>query len=139
MVRTASGFSLVEALVAMTIFGLVILGVVGGFSMVQDTFTQAARRDAAIAVVRRQLALVTLQPAASHGTEGPLEWAVTIVEAEHHLAVATVTVNWKDKGKSRQLKVSQVVQQRRGDSGSARMICLEPLAQSIACAQVVES
>jgi prepilin-type N-terminal cleavage/methylation domain-containing protein len=118
MVRASKGFTLIEALIALTVLGLVMLGVVGGFATVQQTFTQSARRDAAIAIVKRQLAIASMDLTSRRGTEGGLEWTVKVSEADARLAVATVTVNWKDQGQPRQLKISRVLLRPRSDSAS---------------------
>ncbi len=100
--RQSRGFTLLEVLVAMTILGVGILGVVTALSLATQAGGSSLRLSDAAQFARQQMMLATsttpdmLQP--NEGTEGRYHWILTYDSKSNDLVLATIQVDWQEKG-----------------------------------------
>lgn len=107
-----TGFTLIEILVAVTILGAGILGVVAAFSMSLRVASASARMADAVRIAQREMELKVAQSAESlrddRGAEGPYAWKFSVSRASEGLMRARVTVTWLDRGRPQSFKLSRV-------------------------------
>ncbi len=112
MAAPRRGFSLVEVVVAMSIFAGGVLGVMGAFSVATRTGTQALRLDTAVELAERKLNAAVILPAdrlqPHNGEEGIFQWQVGYTSKPHQLMAATATVTWLDRGADRRFQLTRV-------------------------------
>lgn len=115
------GFTLLEVIVAMTIFGVGVLGVTTAFSLSAKASASAYRLAEAARLAERQMVLAVygessqLQP--GRGEEGPLAWATAYEAGPEGLTLAVVTVTWSDRGNTEQYVLRQLFSPTTGAGG----------------------
>ena len=111
-----SGYTLIEVLVALTIMAVGILGIMTGFSLCNRAASRQARLAEAVTIAERELELARMTPAGGFlsqtKTAGPYSWQVAFTEKEYHLAVASVSVKWTQRGEPQVYNLSQVFEPR---------------------------
>lgn len=115
--RPARGFTLVEVLVALTIFSVGVLGVLAGLSLAGragghgENFARAA----AICEQQIQQAALPASPnlAAKRGSTDRYTWKLEYHRLPHGLARASVTVNWLQNGQPEELQLHRLIRLRQ--------------------------
>jgi prepilin-type N-terminal cleavage/methylation domain-containing protein len=111
------GFSLVEALVAMTVLSVGVVGSLAAFSMALRSHARSANYEQAVEIARNELTAAVaataegLSPRA--GTTGRYHWTVIYSEKPGELVLASVSVRWPEQGQEAGYQVSQVFLPRR--------------------------
>ncbi|MAE63534.1 MAG: hypothetical protein CMJ18_04620 [Phycisphaeraceae bacterium] len=110
-------FSLVEVIVAMTIFAVGFAGVITAVSMSVRRAGDTYRSDRAVEIARRVMTVVTATPAeqrAAHGgEEDRYRWSVDLDRRPHDLVAATVTVRWAERNDMRTFRLHEIFLPRR--------------------------
>lgn len=113
------GFTLIEVLVAMTIFGVGILGVVTSLSLATQSNASARRLvEAAHLADHHMAAAVGVKADAldsDSGEQGAFQWRKTYERKTEELILATVVVEWKDRGETQQYELNQIFLPQRQD------------------------
>ena len=105
-------FTLLEVLVASTILGVGILGLVGGFSVSTRTASRAMRLDGAVSIAQRELQLTVAAGLAAlgprTGEEGIHRWKVELADRPDGLMAASVSVSWQERGRTEQFRLTGI-------------------------------
>lgn len=108
----AAGLTLLEALVALTIFSVGIVGLASGLSMSRRAGSEAVLLDEAVLIAQRELAAATARRGQElgplSGVAGRYRWEVNYVEKRQGLVVATVRVTWSMRGQIQHFALSQL-------------------------------
>lgn len=109
--RQHRGFSLLEVLVAMTLIGVGILGVLSAFSLSIQAASRSRGTDGATEIAQNQLDLAVHAPTdrleARSGTSGRYTWHVSYSKGPDGLTTASVAVQWSDRGDKRLFTLSR--------------------------------
>ncbi len=107
-----SGLTLLEVIVATTIFSVAVLGVLGGISLCSQRAYRMQRLDRAAEIAACELELATTLPAsklqAYKGADDRHRWEVDYRSRPHDLMLATVKVSWVDRGREESFQLAQV-------------------------------
>ncbi len=110
--RGRTGFTLIEVLVALTVFAVGVLGASAAFSVSMRAATSAGRLDQAVSLAREQLALAVavsqdhLDP--REATTDLFRWRVNYEAKPEGLVAATVVVEWLDAGVPREYVLAEL-------------------------------
>jgi prepilin-type N-terminal cleavage/methylation domain-containing protein len=107
-----TGFTLVEMLVAVTILGGGILGMLAAFSLSSQASVDAARLSDAVRIAEREMELTAAMSSGQtepvSGQEGMFTWKADVAELQEGLMRANVTVQWLRRGKMEAFNLEQV-------------------------------
>lgn len=96
----SAAFTLIEVIVAMTIFAAGILGVVASLSMSTRAGGAALRQAEAARLAQNRMELATLvaedEMQAERGEEGPYRWRLSYDGGDRGLMLAEVVVEWDE-------------------------------------------
>lgn len=105
------GFSLLEVIVAMTVLGVGILGVMAALSMSLRIDGESTRLVGAVEVAERELVAATLVPTgsiqATRGVDGTYQWTVAYAQKSEQLFLVSVTVQWMARSEAKQYRLSR--------------------------------
>lgn len=108
----ARAFTLLEVIVAMTIFGAGVLGVMAALSMGSRTSVSAYRLAEASRLAESKMVLAVQSPAGSllpeRGDAEPYTWESSFESGPNGLTQANVTVTWTDRGQTDQYVLRQL-------------------------------
>jgi len=110
-------FSLIEVVVALTIFSAGIVGVMGTFSLCTRAAGANLRLAEAVALAQRQMELSVATPpdqlAGRSGTENRFNWGLTVEQMPQGLLRASVAIDWLERGQRKNYRLSQILLPRR--------------------------
>jgi Tfp pilus assembly protein PilV len=112
------GFTLVEALISMTVLAVGIVGVLAAFSLSSRSGSEAMRLAEAALIADRQLQQALGSDGsdfAPQGASGPYKWEVKVTDLREGLQLASVVVKWSDRGRPGALELSEVFLPRPQD------------------------
>lgn len=116
-----TAFTLIEILVAVTIVGAGILGVVAAFSVSLQAGSESARIRDAVRIAERQMELKVAEPAErlgdDRGSEGAYTWNLNLSQASEGLVLARITVTWSQRGRPQSFRLSRVFRPRAAGQG----------------------
>ena len=105
-------FTLVEVLVAMTIFAVGIVATVSGFSQSLKAGSAAGKLDRASALAQRELTKAITDYSGSGqagaGTYEQFTWRLSVADRQQGLVMASIEVKWRQQGAERTFILSQV-------------------------------
>lgn len=105
------GFTLVEALVSMTILAVGIIGILSAFSLSSRSGSEIMRLAKAAEIADKQLQLVFCSGGsglASQGVSGPYKWEIQTAELHEGLQRTSVVVTWSDRRGMQSFKLSEI-------------------------------
>jgi prepilin-type N-terminal cleavage/methylation domain-containing protein len=119
--RSAGGFTLLEVVVAMTIFGVGIVGVVETLAGSADAATAALREAEAVRLAER----VLLEAVASRGSssvraegrQDGLRWTTQRERVHEGLGMVTARVTWTHRGQRASFDLRQAYVEMPGEGG----------------------
>lgn len=106
--KPSIGFTLIEVIVAMTILSVGAIGVLGTISLALQTSSESLRLSAATALGDRLLREVEATNGPASGSEGNFSWKLSFAEKPHRLVLASVAVEWLNRGKATHLVLSRL-------------------------------
>lgn len=113
-------FTLLEVILAMTIFGAGVLGVIAAFSFSSQASASAYRLAEAARLAERQMVLAVHQSdeslLAEQGQVPPYTWESTYESGPDGLTLASITVTWTDKGQADQFVLRQLFSPRQDEA-----------------------
>lgn len=99
-------------LVAVTVLGAGIIGVIGVFTLCQRASARALHLEDAVNLAQSQMELAVAKPRDSleptAGSTGAYRWTLEYAEKPSGLVLATVTVTWPESGELETFRLSQV-------------------------------
>ncbi len=105
-------FTLLEVLVASTILGIGILGVLGAFSISMRASSRAMRLDEAVTIAQREMELTTSAGMAAmgprKGNQDIFQWTVDLADRPDGLTMAAVSVTWPQRGQMQQYRLAEI-------------------------------
>ena len=120
--RRATGFTLAEVLVALTLLAVGIIGVLSAITLSQRATTTGMHRQHAALLAERVLAEAVAQPAAqlvpAEGEEGRFAWSLSFADRDHQLKLASVTIEWLDRGEAQTFELAQVFAPRQASQSA---------------------
>jgi len=116
------GMTLLEALVALTIFSVGVVGLVSGLAMSQRAGSEAVLLDEAILIAQRELALATARNGQDlvpqTGQAGRYRWETGYVEKGLGVVVASVRVTWEQRGRQHRFALSEAFLPQSSTAGA---------------------
>jgi hypothetical protein len=108
---------LIEVLVAMTILAVGILGVMGAFSVCTQAAARGFRLDEAAGIAEKELNLAMISPPSNlepqSGAVDQFTWKLTFAEKPYGLVLASIQVDWTEKGEPRAYPLAQLFEPRQ--------------------------
>jgi len=109
---TCGGISLVEVLVALTVFSVGILGLLGTIVLSSNVSSRSERLDGAVALANAKLAQATCVTAdqleAQQGQDDRYSYVLSFEDRPGGLLAARMTVQWLERGGVREYTISKV-------------------------------
>ena len=105
------GFTLVEALVSMTILGVGIVGVMSAFTLASRSGSEAMRLSEAAAIADQRLETLLGSSESQwvpRGVSGNYAWEAKVADLRDGLRLATVVVRWTDRRGRQEFELSEV-------------------------------
>jgi type II secretory pathway component PulJ len=106
------GYTLLEAVVAMTVLAAGIVEVVAGFSVCRRAASRCRRLDQVVSIARKELDRAVLAPPEQRvprqGRDGQFRWVLAYTERPHGLLTASVEVSWMEVGEPQSYRLSRV-------------------------------
>jgi len=119
--RQVRGFTLLEALVSMTILASSIVGITYSISQSSHAATRGIRLQQAVELAGNQLAMAVARadadPVDEAGADDRFQWKIRFEEKDYGVILASVEVQWQEKGRSREYMLSEIYVPRSLMSG----------------------
>jgi type II secretion system protein I len=107
-----SAFTLLEVLLALTIFSVAILAILSAVNISQRANSHAEKLQEAAALAQNQLELAVDRPADAlspkQGNDGLFAWSVEYAEKSQGLMMASAMVQWQERNEPQSFRVSQI-------------------------------
>jgi Tfp pilus assembly protein PilV len=104
--------TLVEVLVALTVFAMGVLGLLGAIVLSSNVASRSERLDGAVALADTKLAQATCalanQIEAQHGQDNRYSYDLTFESRPGGLVMGKVTVQWLESGRVQKYTISRV-------------------------------
>jgi prepilin-type N-terminal cleavage/methylation domain-containing protein len=114
---SARGFSLIEVLVAMTVFSVGVLGVMGTLSLSARTAGESTRLWQAVELAENQMemavsGILSSRETMQSGTSDAYQWVLRFDEKPNDLLLASVQIRWMERGERREFQMSRLFRPR---------------------------
>jgi len=107
-------FTLIEVLVALSIFSVGVLGVLGAILLSTSVASRAQRLDGAVVLANAKLEQVICVPVdkleAKQGQENQYTYAISMENRPGGLMAARIVVRWPERGDVQEYSISKVFQ-----------------------------
>jgi len=109
--------TLMEAVVAMSIFAVGVVGLLGVFTSSVRAYRDNERREQAVEIAQRKLTAVVACVAGAaedgEGREGAFSWKCNVQPRAEGLTLGTVEVRWQERGRTERFELSELHFARR--------------------------
>jgi type II secretory pathway component PulJ len=112
--------TLMEVVVAMSIFAVGVVGLLGVFTSSLRAYRANERREQAAEIAQRELSAVVAGLAEAteggEGREGVFSWKCEVQPRTEGLTLATVEVRWQERGRAERFELSELYFARRQET-----------------------